>query len=700
MTNAYIESVTCAGPGSNPASLVFAWALPGYQAYSDEAYKTDPKIIFDYTYKTMYAVYGHELASGIDESFIPSGYEGRLAISIEDVLNNAHIIIHSRPSLLTDNIPWSGERGESALGPEHIVLTPYANAGSVPSLVSYNDNRVIEITWTLQTNIPIFKTNAEASEYIEYGDNIASALNNNVPSVEGRAFEIINVWTEGTWTANGFTPGTGATTHHRDVRGRIVEDQGGFVVMYPEPGINNGGLIYTCVVSGTVTDLEYSEDGVTWIPAHTFPYDYFYRPRVDEVGTFKFALTFYTNRVPIFKDAETADAYMDGDVGIEEAINWPEISNDYPDVPGGDVPTGEPDDGTDWGSVYTQSFFHHQYLMEEGAIREVSNDLYDISPNGIWEAIKKGLDMYGDNPMDAVMSLMYYPLDLTTVFTQTSNTTSIWFGGYQYTLQSHTAERLLYPDGYFDCGGIDFVPKFRNWRDTKAMRVFVDLPYCGRYELDPSKYWGKHVNVIYYIDTHTGGCIACLVEGTADSGRDGKCLDQFNGQMGVNCPITLTDFSSYANAQINTLLGGGGQAVNTAIQTTEAGANAAAIGSAAGALGAVGGAGVLGAVNGAKTVYGLMMNNINKFNQTRGGSTGMLNQYANQKPTFIFIYPEMDNPANFNELYGQPSNFGGTVMNFSGYFEADQIKLNMPGATENEKEKARTLLMNGVFINR
>ena len=674
-----------------------------YQAYSDEEYKTDPKIYFD-SEILVHGTYPYCASKG--EVVTTNGraaYDYRVAISVEDIQEYGAVYVFNTPYVNHgEHGTFTEEAGQSSTYWSDINFTTYTNVSSLPTYgTNFKYSTCYDINvWDLSTNIPIFETNSEAAQYIQYGDNIASAINNNVPSVEGRAFQITNVWTEGTWDANGFTPGVGATNHHRDVRGRIVEDQAGVIALYPEPGINDGGLIYTCVVSGTVTDLEYSEDGVVWIPTASFPYNYFYRPRVDETGTFKFALTFYTDRVPIFADAETVNDYINGDVGIEDALNWPDISNNYPDAGGGDVPTGEPDDGTDWGNVYTETFFHNQYLLEEGAIREISNDLYDVTPGGIWEDIKKGLDMYGDNPMDAVMSLMYFPLDLTTVFANTSNTTSIYFGGYQYTLTSHTAERLIYPDGYFECGGIDFIPKFRNWRDTKAMRVFVDLPYCGRYELDPSKYWGKHINVIYYIDTHTGGCIACLVEGAATGGRDGKCLDQFNGQMAVTLPITLTDFSNYANAQINTLLGGGGQAVNTAIQTSETATGAAGLGNVAGVLGVGVGAAGLGAVTAGKTVYGLMMNNINKFNQTRGGSTGMLNQYVNQKPTFIFIYPETDIPSNFNAMYGQPSNYGGTVMNFSGYFEAEQIKLNMPGATESEKEKARALLMNGVYINR
>ena len=698
MANQYAVSVPLGGGGTG--SLIFSWWL--YQAYSDEEYLTNPQLLFDYTYKTNNPIWGHDICNSADLSVAGTGYGGRAAISIEEFVNTGRLTIHTRPSFLTDNAPQSGERGFSRNGPDDIVMTPYSSASNWPLYNDFYQPQIIEANVVVQTNIPIFEHTADAKEYIQFGDNIASAINNRVPEVQGRYFEIINIWTEGTWDANGFTPATGATEHYRCLRGRYDDERG--IVMWPEPGINDGGLIYSIVNTGSAHDMQYSEDGITWHDTSTFPYNYFYRPRVDEVGTFKFALTFYTNRIPIFADEDTAGDYTNGDAEITDAINYPEISNNYP---GSDADienkTGDPDDGTDWGSVYTESFFHNIYLLGSGGVREISNALYDTSPNGIWEDIKKGLDMFGDNPIEAVMGFMYFPLDLDSVFTNTSNTTHIHFGGYDFVMQNHTANEVIYPQGYFICGSVKIEPTFNNWRDIKAMRIFVDLPYCGRYELDPQKYIGKTIKVIYYIDLYTGACIACLVEGGSDSDNQGICLDQYNGIIAQKLPITLTDFAGHANAMINTFLGGGGQAITAGQSIGETGAHAA-IGAASGggaalALGgaALGAAG-LGAVTAAKTVYGLQMNNINKFNQTRGGSTGMLNQYVNQRPTFIFIYPEADIPNNFNAMYGTPSNAGGSISQFYGYFEADTVRLNMPGATESEKAKARNLLMNGIYI--
>jgi len=672
-------------------------------AYTDEEYLRNPAIIFYYKAHNAYGNwYLGSKCFSVARSQAGTTYGGRYGMSIENMTTGI-IRTFASPDLSVKGAVFNEQYGQKqAVNPydgyDDIEYVTHEATELPFGVLVPNDYRINIIDELyIATNIPIFETSAELQEYIQYGDNIEDAINNRIPSVSGRDFGITNIWTTGTWTATGYETVSGATIAHRDVRGRIVS---GEIALYPVEWAGGDKLIYNVIDNASYEALQYSLDGVTWIDSTNFPFDFIYKERTNEIGTFSYALTNYLDRIPIFEDEETAQGYIDGDIPISAALNWNEISNDYP---GEDLPLdiGDPDDGTDWGDVYTQNFFANTYLCPTGALREIANRLYDTTP-AVWEAIKTGLEMFGNNPIESVISLIYYPLSLDSVFTQTTTTSNIWFGGYNFDNMQNSVKQVVYPNGYFYCGGVDFnednLYGKGNWKNYKSCRIFVDLPYCGRYELDPAKYWGKHINVIYYIDLTTGGCIACLVDGPAEATRNGKCLDQFNGIIGTKLSMTLTDFASYANAQINTLLGAGGQSVNNGISVGESGASAFAAGNALGMVGAAGSAAALGAIQGAKTVYGLTMNNINKFNQTRGGSTGMLNQYANQKPTFIFIYPDTDNPSNFNKMYGTPSNAGGLVSSFTGYFEADTIKLNISGATESEKEKIRSLLMGGIYI--
>ena len=296
------------------------------------------------------------------------------------------------------------------------------------------------------------------------------------------------------------------------------------------------------------------------------------------------------------------------------------------------------------------------------------------------------------NPIEAVHSLQYFPLDLTSVFTNVSVGSDIMFGGYQFTMQNHTAAKIVYPNGKYSCGTVRIRRSFGNWRDMPPYtRLFAEIPYCGKYELDPRLYYDKDVEVVYYIDTHSGGCVCCLI-------ANGHLVDTFNGQMATSLSITMTDFRRFADTQINTLLGNGGQAVQSGLSIGSTSGQFATAGATAGVVGGMATAGVVGAVQGAKTVYGLSRANINNFQQTKGGSTGNLNQYLNQKVCFTFEILDLDIPDNFYQLNGGPSNRGGAVGSFSGYLEVDSVKLNMPGATESEKEKARALLLGGVYI--
>ena len=468
------------------------------------------------------------------------------------------------------------------------------------------------------------------------------------------------------------------------VKGKILS---GKFALYPIPGISNGKLRFGIKSNAEFYALQYSVDGVNWLDTDSFPFTYLLRKRNGETGTFEMAISMGNTTVPIFSSPENAEGYINDIIGIEEADNWPEISGNTPDINNN---TGDPAPATEFGNVFTRSFFNQQYICDTNAIQDISNALYDITPGGIWEDIKKGLEMFGDNPIESIVNLVYYPLNLNLVFSNTQAAPSIWFGGYEHQLSQGSAQKIIYPDGYYSCGTIDLNRTFGNYRDFPPYtRVFVDIPYCGTYEIDPAKYYGKRTELRYFIDTRANGlCTASLI-------ADGVLVDQYNGQLGVSLPIILTDFSAYANNQLNTLLGNGGQAVTGA---TDIASSAAGASSAIGLAGVGVGAAAFGAIQGAKTVYGLTQNNINKFNKTRGGSSAMLNQYLPQKAVFTFEIQEEDIPSNFYALNGGATNAGGNVGSFTGYLEVEQVRLNIQGATENEKERIRSLLMGGVFI--
>lgn len=578
------------------------------------------------------------------------------------------------------------------------------------------------IVW-FSTNIPIFENQATAALYLAAATDserrllLRQAINFSDPSEleEEEVYEVTTI-------ARNYTVDEFGNMTENEALGEVFR---GFRIkskykasLYKITGISDGILKYG-IKFHDATACYYSTDyGDTWQMVQgaptTLPFNFTYRPYEtdDGTGTFWAAVGDITSNMLEFDNEEDANEYNSGASDGRKASNYNQVMN-------GDFnnPTGEEDEETEFGEVYTRGFFSQQYIMDATSLAALANDLFDTSIGGIWEAIKKGLDMYGDNPIEAVMGLSFWPVNLATVFSGAMSTNKIWFGGYDWTVSAGSALKLLYPNGYKSLGSVAIRRTFRNWRDySPYTRLYVSLPYVGVYELDLTRYYDKNVEVRYFFDTRSNGCIACLI-------ADGHLMDYFNGQMGVTMPITLTDYAGYANSQIATLLGGaalagvaagglaagvvgvGGMAAGlagTAIGSTGLAGAAAAAGAGVGFAGAaglaVGGGAVAGTAIGAKNVYGLSQNNKNKYNVTKGGSSSMINEYLPQYVEFIFEIQEDCAPDNYGQQYGYPSMKSGSVGSFQGFLKCQSVKLDCGVATENEKNAIKTMLLNGIYI--
>ena len=587
----------------------------------------------------------------------------------------------------------------------------------------YSSYSILEGTY-VQSNVPIFQTYAEAVGYVQGTVDISEALNYTpVPVVhEGEDFELVNVWTHGTWTQYGLS-GIGEK-HFRNVRGRILE--GGRICTYDVSGITDGALIKRVVASANFESLEYSIDGVTWIPTDTFPFEYIYRQRVNELGTFDYALTDWTDLIPNFDNEEDGTDYIQGRKPIDEANNWDKISPNYPPS----TKNGDPENQTEFGEVYTRAVFSQLYFCNFAAIQEIAGALFDYDVttlSGLWEDIKKGLEMYGTNPMEVVQGLRFYPFDLSQYFTSTSSQNYIYFGAYQLQLQDSSVKKVIYANGYIDLGTLPFERWYKDWRDFEPYtKISIYLPYVGTFPLDAKKYYGKTVKIRYFIDLRTGACTACLL-------ANNVLLDYFDGIIGTEMPITLTDYSSYAQSQLNIIMRNAGigiasegtvgnvaaqgmgmalnynenaQAIQEAALMSPATSSLAAqtagsYGTQAIAAAAVGGTALVGAVavgTVAKTSFDLMRNGTAGYTKTRPASSSMINQYLPQYPYLRTEIMEIDESPYLNELYGRPSNASGRIGEFSGFLQVEDVMLICPIATDNERQEIIDLLRTGIYI--
>lgn len=652
----------------------------------ERAYVDNPVVDLLASYNTYWNVTEYVTFVRFDETLTEydAWYVQRNGDVIRMTMNNIAWIIHA-------------ERGGAVIGDNRQQASSCPNYSSVYA----------PYTCLMSTNIPMF-TEENTSYYVTYCDRnktleerneaLTHAFNYSAgeTSPEGEYFEVTNCWTTGIWLND--TQPQVTDIYYRNFRAKMTA---GKFALYKIDGIDDNKLKLGIKNDATFYEMQYSTDGNTWTDTDTFPFEFFYRRRENEISPniIGYALTFINSKIPIFQDDETAQDYLDDLVDITQAINWTDISQNYPIV----NDTADSDDDTEMGHVYTRSFFSQQYICSWQAIQQISNALFDTSSN-IFEDIKTGLQMYGDRFIDSVQACTFFPIDLSQVYTNVQSQNYIYFGGYQFMLQDGvTVDKIIYPDGYYDFGSFNLSYSFgnkdnQNFRDySPYTRLFCYLAYIGWVELDTSRYVGHTVDIWYYFDTRTGMCLACLFVQT----NEGHVLyDYYQGQSGVSMPITLTDYTAYANAQIQTLLGGTNDTKGNMGTVFNAGVNMAEKGllttGSAMALGSVGALGV--GIGATKTLYGLTQNNINNFNKTKGSSSSMLNMFLPQECMFMFEFQQGDATPNELSLVGYPSNASDSLVNFSGYLEVDSVKLSCSGATDNEKAEIIRQLQSGVYI--
>ena len=483
------------------------------------------------------------------------------------------------------------------------------------------------------------------------------------------------------------------------------------------------GSIYSDTSVEEVANADYSvyEEDMEY----TTPFYSEYKSGLGLVDYTGYLGTLSTN-LPIWDTEADADLFMAGDKNITEASNWDTISGGgaYNDIITN--LTELPEEETEFGEVKTRNFFSQMYLCNVSALQAISNSLFDYDVTtltGMWEDIKKGLEMYGTDPMQVVQGLRFYPFDLTNIFNDVQPQQYIYFGAYQLSLTG-SVYKIIYANGYKDLGSVTIKRTFKDWRDFEPYtRLSIYLPYVGRYQLDLKKYYDKTVNVRYYIDIRTGACCACLI-------ANGILLDWFDGVIGTEMPITLTDYSSYAQSQLSIIMrnagmGAVGEAatlaaghkvlkgqmardtLDGAVATREAGnfaslksQTAMSAGASTALAGAAGGVAIAGvaAMTIMKTQFEMLQNGTSAYTKTRPGSSAMINQFLPQYPTFMFEIQEIDESEYLNELYGRPSNASGRIGDFSGYLEAEDVMLICPIATDNERQEIIDLVKNGIYL--
>ena len=401
-------------------------------------------------------------------------------------------------------------------------------------------------------------------------------------------------------------------------------------------------------------------------------------------GSYTIGITLYTN-IPIFESREKAIGNLEGTVSDEEAINYSNTGN--PTIAQNE--TGTKETATMFGGNESENVFSHDYMMSRSQLATIGGKFFDT--NNL-DALLDGLKLYGNaNPMESVLGCLYFPFDLSIVCPDYTPVTDIYFGSYK--MENVSANKIKHRSGYKEMGSTFIKPTFYNWLDYKAMHIYLYLAYIGFVELDINKYLNKWLKIIYMVDIHSGECEVSLL-------ADGLLMDTYSGQIGIKQPITYNDLATYFQSQITALRNGVMSVVGGPIAGAGTGAQIGSSGGPYGMLaGAVTGASIgqtVGMANGMWQGWKVRHTKPPLF--SKGGYSSEIGANMPQYCFLVFMYNDVEIPENLQLLYGKPSNKSGNIGSFSGFLSTNYAKIQIPTATDDEKNEIASLLNSGIYI--
>lgn len=211
-------------------------------------------------------------------------------------------------------------------------------------------------------------------------------------------------------------------------------------------------------------------------------------------------------------------------------------------------------------------------------------------------------------------------------------------------------------------GSIKINEKYNNFLDyAPYTNVIIYLPYVGFKELDTNLVMNKTLSISYTVDVITGGCL-CQIQ------SDGVRLYEFNGNLGIDIPITASNRAQVEAGYISSGIGI---------------ASSAASGNIVGA--------VTSLINSAEAQY---------HYASTSSPNPMCVASTNRTCYVIIDHPTYQTLKSFNHTRGKKCYLTKTINTLKGYTICDEhIDLSGIRATDSEKEELIKILSSGFFVN-
>ena len=386
----------------------------------------------------------------------------------------------------------------------------------------------------------------------------------------------------------------------------------------------------------------------------------------------------------------------------------------------------------------TKELFNRQYILRKGQIEKVAELLQNLPelsrtfPERLGDMLMEFLGMNYTDWINSIVDIQLFPVNF--VYPQNIGASRIRVGNGVRNVRFSAVETSTdFPDQFIHFNN-DVFPVLRRdclldaTRWIKVERQFNDfrdyppycssqlyLPFIGIIDVDLSLYYNKYLKIKYAIDISSGGCRAFICVGNSESQNDdGHIIGQYDGAMGIHCPITKIEWSDYYNSIANgysatissAMSAGTGLAVTSALNShiknknidyikreTSAGRQAKQSG-----LQQYQSYDITSLATPFEMGRQLTQAESRIPAMTTGSASGYLNECCDYHCYMFWYYVDTEETANLQALKGYVSDKSGTLNEFTGYLECSDVKLVCPKATENEKTRLVQLLTSGIYI--
>lgn len=252
------------------------------------------------------------------------------------------------------------------------------------------------------------------------------------------------------------------------------------------------------------------------------------------------------------------------------------------------------------------------------------------------------------NPLDAIISL-----HLVYCTPSTGNNKNIKLG---YLDSGVSAPVVTSQYVEIACGDVQVPEIYHNALDYNKTSIEIFLPFIGFRELSIKECMGGKLRVTYKVDVYTGTCLASIY---VIKPNVSQLLYTFEGNCAVDIPLTSSDRSRMVSGLIM------------------AGVSAAT----GNPAGVVGGLASMGA-------------NIERSGSFSGNAGAM----GVKKPYLIIRRALSAKAYNYSKYEGYPLNKTARLGSFMGFTRCESVHVDIPGATERERNMIESLLRSGIVI--